>query len=176
MTWLVGLALAADPSALRQMSGDGPLLEVSNEALGVAGHLGELRISASYAYGANIAVHAGRQWPLLGAEKRWGVDGLAAVGLVGLLATPGAALSVTGEVRAGARGERGQATIGLLAPVAVRLGTPLDLALPVALEGRLVTALGPLWVGTRGQMGATFAPGGAPAVRFLGGVFVELKP
>lgn len=173
---LLATALAADPAALRQIDGEGLLIDVSSEAVGIGVARHDLRLAASYAYGSHVALHVGTLRPLVGAERTWGVDAVLAGGAAALLATPGVALVATGELRAGARGDDGQATLGLVTPLALRLDLPPELAVPLALELRFAVRLGPLWLGTRGQAGATFVPGQPPAMRTAGSVFVQLIP
>ncbi len=172
--WLLTVALGADPAALRQLHGEGGVVDVGTEATGVAASVGSVVVGVDYAYGAYVAGHVGQRRVLLGEEQGWGLDGLGAVGLAGLLATPGVALVATGELRGGVRDERGQATLGLLVPVALRVDVPPQLAVPVGLELRLAGRLGPVWLGCRGQAGATLSVGGVPAGRAEAGAFVQL--
>jgi hypothetical protein len=163
MLWLTTLALAADPAALRQLHGTVAVADVSTEAVGVAADLGPVLVAVEHAYGSYVAAHAGKTTPLTAEDRPWGIDGIGAVGLAGLVATPGVALIATGELRGGFRDERGQATLGLVVPVALRVDVPPQLAVPVGLELRLAAKLGPLWVGARGQAGGTLVVGGVPA-------------
>ena len=171
---LLPTALAADPAALRQIDGHGVLMDVSSEAVGIGVARGELRLAASYGYESHVALSVGTLLPLVGAERTWGIDAVVAGGAAALLATPGVALTATGELRAGARNERGQATLGLVTPLALRVDLPPELAIPVAFELRLAVAVGPIWLGTRGQAGATFVPGQPVAMRTAASGFVQL--
>lgn len=138
IAWLA-LALAADPVATRMVDGRGILVDVGTDSVGVAGDFGPVVIGAHYGYGEHVAVHAGVHRVLLGADRTWGVDGVVAGGLAALVATPRVALTATGEVRAGARTDTHQATLGLVVPLALRLDGPPQAAVPLAVVLRPAT-------------------------------------
>jgi len=173
--WMVALALAADPAALRQVHDDGAVVDVSTEAVGVAADVGPVALGVDYRYGSYVGAHVGWRRTLTGGERSWGIDGVATTGLGGLLATPGVALLATGEVRGGFRNDQGQATFGVVVPLAVRVDVPPQLAVPLGIELRLAWRLGPLWVGARGQAGGTLWSGGVPAGRAVAGGFLEVR-
>lgn len=172
---LIAAAFASDPVALRQVHEGTAVVDVGTDALAVAADIGPMRLSAQYAPHANVAVHVGLGRTLAGEDRLWGIDAVGAVGIAGLLATPGVALIATGELRAGLRNDNGQATLGLVVPLALRVDAPPELAIPLGLELRLAARLGPLWLGCRGQAGGTLVVSGAPAVRTAVGGFVEYR-
>jgi hypothetical protein len=172
---LLAVALASDPVALRQVHDTSAVVDVGTDALAVAADMGPIRLSAQYAHHANVAVHAGLGRALVGEDRLWGIDGVGALGLALLTATPGVAIVATGEIRGGVRNGNGQATVGLVIPLALRVDAPPELAIPIGLELRLAARLGPLWLGCRGQAGGTLVVSGAPAVRTAVGGFVEYR-
>jgi hypothetical protein len=175
ITLLLGFAFASDPVALRQVHDGSAVVDVGTDALAIAVDLGPIRLSAQYAPHANIAVHAGWGRALVDDGRLWGVDAVGAVGIAALVATPGVAVVATGEIRGGMRDTNGQATLGMVVPVALRVDVPAELAIPIGLELRLAARLGPLWLGCRGQAGGTLVVSGAPAVRTAVGGFMEYR-
>ncbi|MFT4628469.1 MAG: hypothetical protein ACI8PZ_007164 [Myxococcota bacterium] len=172
----IAAAMAADPAALRQVQAGGGAADLSTEAVGVAADVGPVLLAVDHAYGSYVAAHVGVRRALVGADRPWGLDAVASGGLAGLLATPGVALLGMGEIRGGVRDDRGQATLGVVLPVAVRVDLPPQLALPLGLELRLAARLGPLWLGCRGQVGGTLTVRGAPAGRATAAAFVGVGP
>lgn len=175
MPLLMAVALASDPVALRQVHNSSAVVDIGTDAVAVAADIGPIRISAQYAHHANVAVRAGLGRALIGEDRLWGVDGVIALGVAGLTATPGVALVATGELRGGVRNGDGQATLGLVMPIALRIDAPPELAVPIGLELRFAARLGPVWLGCRGQAGAALVSGGVPAVRTAVGGFAEYR-
>lgn len=161
--WLL-TALASDPTALRQLHGEPSVAaDVGPQGISVAVDAGPL-VGLTVQPGAWVGAAVGGSRALTGADRTWGIDVTGAVGLAGLLATPGVALTATGAIRGGARDDRGQATLGLVLPAALG-GWPPELAAPVALEPTFGLRLGTVWLGMRGQAGTTLVPGAPPALR-----------
>lgn len=176
IAWLLALAFAADPAALRQVRDGSGVVDVSTDAIGVAAYVGPVDIGVDYAYGVYVAGNLGWRRRLTGADRSWGIDAVATAGLAGLMATPGVALLGSGELRGGLRHDHAQATVGLVVPLAVRLDVPPQVAVPMGLELRLAAKLGPLFVGARGQAGGTLSVGGVPAGRAVAGGFIGWGP
>lgn len=161
---LLGLALASDPTALRQLHGEpAAAVDVGSEGLSVAADVGPL-VGVHWRPDTWIGAAVGQSAALTGKDRPWGIDGTVAAGVGGLLATPGVALTLTGAVRGGVRNDRGLATLGLVVPAAVG-SWPVRVAVPLALEPTVGIHLGPAWLGMRGQAGATLVPGSPPALR-----------
>ena len=171
--WVLSLALASDPSALRVLPEDGAAVEVGMSGLSLAADLGP-DLAVNVDPGAWLGVSVGNTYTLLGADRVWGMDATVAAGAAALLATPGAAITATGGIRSGARGERGHATFGIVVPAAVQVDVPPQAIVPIGLETLLGLKLGDVWLGARGQLGATLQVGGPPAARAVAAGWISV--
>lgn len=165
MIWLLSTALASDPAALRELGDGGAAVDIGMSGLSIAADLGP-DLGVNLHPGAWFGASVGETWTLLGEDRVWGMEASASGGLAGLLATPGVGLLATGSIRSGWRGEGGHLTFGVVVPAAFRVDAP-ELITPVGLEVLLGLRLGQLWLGARGQLGATIQVGGPPAARAI---------
>jgi hypothetical protein len=163
-------SFAADPAALRQLGERRAAVDLGTHGVGTAVPLTDtMGVSVQHGYGSYLSAHVGGLRAV--GERPWGVDLGWTLGAAVLTATPGAALLASGELRAGRRDDAGEATLGLVVPLALG-GWPPSAAVPLGMEARLAARLGPLWLGLRGQAGATLWTSGAPAARAEAAAFV----
>ncbi len=164
---LPGTALA-DPGALRAPVADSALAgEVGlptasaawwpNAGLGLAVHLRAPGASVGASVGTR-ALHA----------DGWGVDAFLAGGVTVPLRDPGVAVTLSPAARAGWRGPRAEAGLGLAVPLALGLGgggmEQIGARLPLLLEPALGFDVGPVRVGATLSAGPVFVPGTATGV------------
>jgi len=173
----VACALASDPAALRDLNGEPLAIDAGSDGLSIAARSGSWVWVTNVDPGAWAGLSLGRAMRLTSPDRPWGVDATLSAGLAGLLATPGVGLLASGGIRGGLHGERAVGTVGLVAPAAIRLDTPVQAILPLALEAHAGARLGNTWLGARGQAGSTLQVSGPPAVRVAvaGWISVPLK-
>lgn len=171
LAW-IGLA-AAEVPALR---GQGCTVDLGQDALSAAAPLGEgPRLGlAVHPAGFSPELQVGWTLPVGAARGRWRGEALLAAGALAPWKDPGLTLTGTAGLRSVWEGERLGWEGRALAPLAVGVLPHRVLRAPLHLETALRARIGPVWLGGRASLGASWVSGGAATVDAALGLTVDL--
>lgn len=122
------------------------------------------------------AVGAAAAWrgSLAGGATRWGLDLVAGGGVEVPTLRPGVALTAMVSLAGRVRTDRVVASLGVVAPIAVRLAPVVESKLPVLLDLWLGVRAGPVLVGLQAAGGASLSVGGSPELTGQASLFVAV--
>lgn len=168
---LIGAALAEVP-ALR---GEGWTLDLSQEAISVAGGLpkGPRLGLAVHPAGWSPELQVGWTLPLSQPRGRWHGEALLAAGALVPWQDPALTLTATAGLGGVWQAERLAWEGRALAPLASELLPERVLRAPLHLETTLRGRLGPVWLGGRASLGGSLVSGGASTIDAALGLRVD---
>jgi hypothetical protein len=121
-----------------------------------------------------VGLGLGLRHTIVGGPRGWGLDAQMAAGWLVTTLLPGVAFTLAPSTHVRARTEGFWFSMGIAAPMAVRLNAPQALKVPVQGELWLAFRAGPVWLGAMTAIGASFSETGAASLVMQGAGYIAI--